>query len=59
MLRPHVGQRVRAGITWYRELRPDDPAGSDDVVLGELTFLVERATYANTRTPGMGVPFYL
>jgi len=50
---------VRAGITWYRELRPDDPAGSDDVVLGELTFLVERATYANTRTPGIGVPFYM
>lgn len=46
-------------MRWYREPRSDDPAGSDDVVLGELTFLVERATYANTRTLGIGVPFYM
>jgi hypothetical protein len=46
-------------MTWYGELRLDDPAGSDDVVLGDFPFLVERATDANTRTPGIGVQFYV
>jgi hypothetical protein len=51
------GQPV--GVSWYRAFRPKDPPGTDAVVIGEMTFRLERATYANTRWPGVGVPFYL
>ena len=51
------GQPV--GVSWYREFRPKDPTGTDEVVIGQMTFCLERATYANTRWPGIGVPFYM
>jgi hypothetical protein len=47
------------GIGWYRERLLADPTLGEDTVIGELAFRVERATYANTRTPGIGVPFYM
>jgi hypothetical protein len=51
--------RQPVGIGWYRDLRPNDSASADEAVIGEMTFYVERATYANTRWPGIGVPFYM
>jgi hypothetical protein len=61
------GQPV--GIDWYRKLRDEshaDMAGGDPASAvwsgrdGEqMTLHLARATYANTRTPGIGVPFYL
>jgi hypothetical protein len=49
------------GIDWYREWRPNDPASADEVVLGEMTFHLVRATY-RTRCPtlpGRSAPHFL
>ncbi len=43
---------------WYRRRWPEHPP-ADDVELGDLAFRLIRGTYANTSTPGVGVPFYL
>jgi hypothetical protein len=44
---------------WLREVHLQDSPGADDAAIGAMTFRLERATYANTRTPGIGVPFYM
>src|SRR5581483_5715855 len=31
-----------AGISWYRQLHIDDPAGNGDMLIGELTFQLHR-----------------
>ena len=46
------------GIDWYRRRWPENPP-TDDAEIGELAFRLTRGTYANTRVPGVGVPFYL
>jgi len=48
-----------AGRDWYRELYPSEPSNGEDAVIGEMIFRLSLATYANTRTPGIGVPFYM
>jgi hypothetical protein len=50
------GQPVGRG--WFGP-RQADRAAEDAVFLGELRIQLERATYANTASPGIGVPFYL
>lgn len=46
-------------IGQFRDFLRGHSTHTDEAVLGELTFHLERATYANTRWPGIGVPFYL
>lgn len=46
------------GRDWYRRRWPEHPP-DDDAEIGELAFRLARGTYANTRVPGVGVPFYL
>jgi hypothetical protein len=29
----------------------------EDIVIGDMSFRIERASYANISTPGIGVPF--
>ncbi|HLW00898.1 MAG TPA: hypothetical protein VKT82_19720 [Ktedonobacterales bacterium] len=50
------GQPV--GIGWFGP-RQEDRAAEDAIFLGELRLTLERATYANTDIPGIGVPFYM
>jgi hypothetical protein len=50
------GERV--GIGWYSSRWPENPP-DDDVDIGEMDFRLMRGTYANTRVPGVGVPFYM
>jgi hypothetical protein len=45
------------GRDWYPGW-PENPP-DDDAEIGELTFRLQRGTYANTRFPGVGVPFYM
>ncbi|HEY7355721.1 MAG TPA: hypothetical protein VH590_04610 [Ktedonobacterales bacterium] len=49
------GQPV--GIGWFKP-RQEDRAAEDAIPLGEVRIQLQRATYANTRFPGIGVPFY-
>jgi hypothetical protein len=46
------------GINWFGS-RQDDRAAEDAIFLGELRLRLQRATYANTASPGIGVPLYL
>jgi hypothetical protein len=50
------GERV--GTAWYRSRWPENPP-DDDADIGEMSFRLMRGTYANTRVPGVGVPFYM
>jgi hypothetical protein len=50
------GQAVSIG--WFKP-RQENRAAEDAVPLGEVCIQLQRATYANTRFPGIGVPFYL
>lgn len=50
------GQPVGRG--WFGP-RQDDRAAEDRIPLGEICLQLQRATYANTASPGIGVPFYL
>lgn len=51
------GQQLGRG--WHQRLRPTEQAVNDDAEIGEMVFRLQRGTYANTRTPGVGVPFYM
>lgn len=46
-------------MKWFEALTPQEKANLDDLVIGEMTFRIERASYANTAIPGIGVPFYM
>ena len=50
------GERV--GTNWYRSRWPENPP-DDDADIGEMGFRLMCGTYANTRVPGVGVPFYM
>jgi hypothetical protein len=52
---PHMRQMMK----WFEALTPDEKANLDDIMIGKMTFQIERASYANTAVPGIGVPFYL
>lgn len=47
-----------AEIGWFEQFPTDDEAEEDDSVIGPFVFRLERATYANTDFPGIGVPFF-
>jgi hypothetical protein len=52
-------KKVRGWLMdWYRALSAEDQARMDDIVIGDMSFRIERASYANTATPGIGVPFF-
>ena len=48
-----------AGKQWFRPFQQPDQTQEASLFLGDVCLLLERATYANTRFPGIGVPFYL
>lgn len=48
-----------AGRGWFQQFHTDNEAAEDEAMIGLFIFRLKQATYANTRTPGIGVPFYM
>ncbi len=48
-----------SGRAPFRNLALPPGETVEDVMFESLVFKLERATYANTDNPGIGVPFYL